>query len=96
MSELGITLVERHGGDGTIGAGAVLGSDHPNFFNHVWAGDLEKARRSGARDRRLFEDWINPDLLREVRLATSDFQGCFEFEEPTRRVSAAADSTFDR
>ncbi len=61
MSELGITLIERHGGDGTIGAGAVLGSDHPNFFDHVWAGDLEKARRSGARDRKLFEDWINPD-----------------------------------
>lgn len=61
MSELGITLVEAHGGDGTIGAGAVLGADHPNFFTHVWAGELDAARRCGARDRKLFEDWIASD-----------------------------------
>jgi 4-hydroxy-tetrahydrodipicolinate synthase len=61
MTELGITLVQHHGADGTIGAGAVLGSDHPNFFRYVWAGDLDGARRCGARDRLLFERWINPD-----------------------------------
>ena len=61
MNELGITLIQHHGGDGTIGAGAVLGRDHPDFFNHVWAGNLEAARRCGARDRLLFEHWINPD-----------------------------------
>jgi dihydrodipicolinate synthase/N-acetylneuraminate lyase len=61
MNELGITLLEHHGADGTIGAGAVLGSDHPSFFDHVWAGDFDAARRCGARDRLLFEHWINPD-----------------------------------
>ncbi len=61
MNELGITLLRHHGADGTIGAGAVLGSDHPLFFEHVWAGDLAAARRCGARDRLLFEHWINPD-----------------------------------
>ncbi len=61
MNELGITLLRHHGADGTIGAGAVLGSDHPRFFDHVWAGDLDAARRCGARDRVLFEDWINAD-----------------------------------
>jgi 4-hydroxy-tetrahydrodipicolinate synthase len=61
MNELGITLVRHQGGDGTIGAGAVLGSDHPNFFNHAWKGELEKARQCGARDRVLFEHWLNPD-----------------------------------
>src|SRR3954447_25137884 len=38
-SELGIMLIESAGADGTIGAGAVLGSDHADFFEHVWAGD---------------------------------------------------------
>jgi dihydrodipicolinate synthase/N-acetylneuraminate lyase len=61
MTELGITLLQHHGADGTIGAGAVLGSDHPLFFEHVWAGDLDAARRCGARDRLLFEHWINAD-----------------------------------
>lgn len=61
MNELGITLVLHHGGDGVMGSGAVLGRDHPNFFNTLWAGDLDAARRYGERDRRLFQDWINPD-----------------------------------
>jgi dihydrodipicolinate synthase/N-acetylneuraminate lyase len=62
MDELGMTLVREHGGDGTIGAGAVLGSDHPDWYNHVWAGDLESARRCGERDRALFRAWITPDF----------------------------------
>ena len=61
-SELGILLVERAGADGTIGAGAVLGSDHPAFFEHVWAGDRESALRAGARDRALFEAFWEPDF----------------------------------
>jgi dihydrodipicolinate synthase/N-acetylneuraminate lyase len=61
MTELGITLIREHGLDGTIGAGAVLGSTHPDFFNHAWAGDREAALACGARDRLLFEHWINPD-----------------------------------
>lgn len=58
-NELGITLVRDHGGDGTIGSGAVVGADHADFFEHVWAGDLEAARRSGARDRRLLKDFFD-------------------------------------
>jgi 4-hydroxy-tetrahydrodipicolinate synthase len=61
-SELGIMLVEHAGADGTIGAGAVLGSDHPAFFEHVWAGDHEAALRCGARDRALFEAFWAPDF----------------------------------
>lgn len=60
-TELGITLLRHHGGDGTIGSGAVLGADHADFFNHVWAGDLEAARRCGARDRILFEGFFDSD-----------------------------------
>lgn len=61
-SELGIMLVEHMGADGTIGAGAVLGSDHPDFFEHAWAGDREAALRCGARDRALFEAFWEPDF----------------------------------
>jgi 4-hydroxy-tetrahydrodipicolinate synthase len=61
MNEIGITLVRHHDADGTIGAGAVLGSEHPNFFNHVWANELDAARECGARDRLLFARWIAAD-----------------------------------
>jgi 4-hydroxy-tetrahydrodipicolinate synthase len=61
-SELGIMLIEEAGADGTIGAGAVLGSDHVDFFEHVWAGDREAALRCGARDRALFEAFWEPDF----------------------------------
>lgn len=61
-NELGILLVEHAGADGTIGAGAVLGSDHPDFFEHVWAGDHEAALRCGARDQALFQAFWEPDF----------------------------------
>lgn len=60
--ELGATLVREHGGDGTIGGGGILGSDHPSWYESVWAGDLGAARRYGERDRLLFRDWITSDF----------------------------------
>lgn len=61
MNELGMTLVAHAGGDGTMGAGAVLGHDHPAFYDCIWAGDLDGARRHGARDRVLMDRWLNND-----------------------------------
>jgi 4-hydroxy-tetrahydrodipicolinate synthase len=61
-SELGIMLIEQGGADGTIGAGAVLGSDHPDFFEHVWSGNRDAALRCGERDRALFEAFWEPDF----------------------------------
>jgi dihydrodipicolinate synthase/N-acetylneuraminate lyase len=61
-NELGVMLVERGGADGTIGAGAVLGSDHPGFFEHVWAGRRDEALACGARDRVFFERFWSPDF----------------------------------
>ena len=60
MNEAGLMLI-REGADGTLGAGAVLGSDHAAFFDRAWAGDTEEALRLGARDRVVFEEWFNPD-----------------------------------
>jgi len=60
--ELAITLLGSHGGDGTIGGGAVLGREHPAFFEAVWDGRLDDARRWGARDRAFFEFSMKPDF----------------------------------
>jgi dihydrodipicolinate synthase/N-acetylneuraminate lyase len=62
MNDTGISLVTEHGCDGTMGAGAVLGSVQPDFYNAIWAGDLDRARELGARDARLMSDWFNPNL----------------------------------
>ncbi len=60
-NELGVMLVENEVADGTIGAGAVLGSDHPAFFEHLWTGDRERALAFGRRDRALFNAFWEPD-----------------------------------
>lgn len=60
--ELSMSLLLHHGGDGTIGGGGVLGRDHPDYFNHLWAGDLEAARVCGERDRRFLEFSMYPDF----------------------------------
>lgn len=62
MDELGASLVKVYGGDGTMGAGAVLGREHPDFYNHLWRGDLAEALRCGARDRQIMSDWFTEDL----------------------------------
>ena len=60
--ELSMTLLLHHGGDGTIGGGGALGRDHPDYFNHLWAGDLEAAQACGERDKRFFEFSMYPDF----------------------------------
>jgi dihydrodipicolinate synthase/N-acetylneuraminate lyase len=60
--ELSMTLLLHHGGDGTIGGGGSLGRDHPDYFNHLWSGDIDAAHVCGERDRRFFEFSMNPDF----------------------------------
>jgi dihydrodipicolinate synthase/N-acetylneuraminate lyase len=60
--ELSISLIDQHGGDGTIGGGAVLGSTHPGFFEAVWAGELVRARALGARDKAFFDFSMRADF----------------------------------
>lgn len=62
MNELGISLIKDHGGEGMMGAGAVLGRVHPNFFNSLWAGEEEKALAYGKKDQFLFKEWFNQDF----------------------------------
>lgn len=60
-SDLGVDLVSLGRGDGLMGSGGVLGADHPDFWRAIAAGDHDRARRLGARDRVLMEQWFTPD-----------------------------------
>jgi dihydrodipicolinate synthase/N-acetylneuraminate lyase len=74
MNDAGISLVTDSGCDGTMGAGAVLGSDQPNFYNAIWEGDLERARQFGARDSRVMRDWFNADYTGRFGSAQAIFK----------------------
>lgn len=58
---LGIDLVSLGHGDGLMGAGAPLGSDHPDFWRAMEAGDTRRALELGARDRVLMQRWFTTD-----------------------------------
>jgi dihydrodipicolinate synthase/N-acetylneuraminate lyase len=60
--ELALSLIRDHGGDGTIGGGAMLGREHPAFFEAIWAGNLETARRHAAREKRVFDFCMAADF----------------------------------
>jgi 4-hydroxy-tetrahydrodipicolinate synthase len=74
MNELGITLVQHHNADGTMGAGGILGSDHANFFNAIWNGDIEKARALGERDQLYMKAWFNADYTGKFGSAQAVFK----------------------
>ena len=74
MNELGITLVQHHNADGTMGAGGILGRDHPNFFNAIWEGDIEKARILGMRDQTYMQAWFNADYTGKFGSAQAIFK----------------------
>lgn len=63
MDEHGLALLQARGGDGTMGAGAVLGRHHADFYNHLWAGRIDEARACGLKDRVIMDEWYTPDLV---------------------------------
>ena len=63
MDEHGLTILHARGGDGTMGAGAPLGRVHADFYNNLWAGNLDAARACGTKDRRIMEEWYTKDLV---------------------------------
>jgi dihydrodipicolinate synthase/N-acetylneuraminate lyase len=60
IAELGIMMLQN-GADGQIGAGAVIARDEASFFDSVWAGDLDTARRCAEREALIWRSWINAD-----------------------------------
>lgn len=61
-SELGADLALLGHGDGLMGSGGVLGSDHSDFWRAIDAGDRERAIHLGERDRVLMQDWFLPNF----------------------------------
>jgi 4-hydroxy-tetrahydrodipicolinate synthase len=74
MNELGILLVQQHGADGTMGAGAVLGRELPDYFNAIWDNDLPRARRLGERNEVLMREWFNADYTGRFGSAQAIFK----------------------
>jgi len=75
MNELGITLVQHHSADGTMGAGGILGCDHPEFFNAIWKSDIETAKSMGKRDRAYMQAWFKADYTGKEALNQQGLPG---------------------
>jgi 4-hydroxy-tetrahydrodipicolinate synthase len=73
MNDLGILLVQQ-GADGTMGAGAVLGRELPDYFNAIWDKDIERARRLGDRNEVLMRAWFNTDYTGRFGSAQAIFK----------------------
>lgn len=63
MNDEGMDLVINRGGDGMMGAGAVLGWRQPEFFNALWRNDRKTAAEMAKLDRILMEAWFTPELI---------------------------------
>lgn len=73
MNDLGILLVQQ-GADGTMGAGAVLGRELPDYFNAIWDNDIPRARRLGDRNEVLMRAWFNTDYTGRFGSAQAIFK----------------------
>jgi 4-hydroxy-tetrahydrodipicolinate synthase len=73
MNDLGILLVQQ-GADGTMGAGAVLGRELPDYFNAIWDNDIARARRLGDRNEVLMRAWFNTDYTGRFGSAQAIFK----------------------
>jgi 4-hydroxy-tetrahydrodipicolinate synthase len=74
MSAIGADLVCERKADGTMGAGAVLGRTHPEFFNALWAGERKQALALGKLDERIMRDWFQPDYTARFGSAQAIFK----------------------
>lgn len=61
-SGLGMAMVQHSGLDGSMGAGALLGREHPQFFEALWSGDDARAAALLQRDVTLMRAFYKPTL----------------------------------
>lgn len=54
MNHQGLDFLLEHGGDGMIGGGSLFGRPDSKFWDDVWAGDIDAARRHADASERLF------------------------------------------
>lgn len=74
MNSSGVQLVLNNEADGTMGAGGVLGRTQPDFYNALWAGDLQRGLAAAAEDTRIMQDWFNPDYTGKFGSAQAIFK----------------------
>ena len=59
LGERGLEELRTHGGDGSVGGGSLFGRADPQYWEDVWAGDLDKAHEHAVRSDRLFPQlWL--------------------------------------
>lgn len=80
MTEAGAELVISAKVHGTMGAGAVLGRTHPDFFNALWAGDRKRAVALGALDQCVMSDWFNADYTAKFGSAQAIFKAALNLQ----------------
>lgn len=74
MNSSGAELVLNNEADGTMGAGGVLGQTQPDFYNALWAGDLNRGLAAAADDARIMNDWFNFDYTAKFGSAQAIFK----------------------
>lgn len=74
MNSTGAELALNNEADGTMGAGGVLGRTQPDFYNALWAGDLECGLTAAAEDARIMGDWFNSDYTAKFGSAQAIFK----------------------
>lgn len=79
-NELGILLTQHYGADGTMGAGAVLGREHAQFFEAIWAGDIDRARTLGKRLDAIMEDLFNQDYTAKYGSSQGTFKALLNLQ----------------
>ncbi|MDZ4729357.1 MAG: dihydrodipicolinate synthase family protein [Xanthomonadales bacterium] len=79
-NQLGITLTLHHGADGTMGAGAVLGREHAEFFEAIWAGDINRAEFLGKRLDLIMQDLFNPDYTAKYGSTQGTFKALLNLQ----------------
>lgn len=62
ISPIGLSILHESGGDGYIDGGGIGAPYAVPFFENLWSGDLDAARRYARQWRDLTRGWINPDF----------------------------------
>ena len=79
-NELGISLALHHGADGTMGAGAVLGREHAEYFEAIWAGDTQRAKSLGQRLELIMSSLFNPDYTARYGSTQGTFKAALNLQ----------------
>ncbi len=81
MTLAGAELVRNGDADGTMGAGAVLGRTQPDFYNALWAGDMERGLDAASQDARIMSDWFKTDYTAKFGSAQAIFKAALNLQK---------------